>query len=71
MDQQGVADNRREGGIDSLMRKQPEVKTGITALWSYASVCRSNTISVHKRLYKINVYVFALYVVTDKESWMF
>lgn len=49
------------------MRKQAEVKTGITALWSYASVYRSNTISVRKRLYKINLYVFALYVMTDKE----
>lgn len=66
MDQQGVADNRREGGINSLMRKQAEVKTGITALWSYASVYRSNTISVHKWLDKINLYVFALHVVTDK-----
>lgn len=67
MDQQGVADNRREGGINSLMRKQAEVKTGITALLSYACVCRSNTISVHKWLHKIHLYVFALYVVTDKE----
>lgn len=54
-------------GINSLIRKQAEVKTGITALWSYASVCRSNTISVHKWLCKINLYVFASYVVTGKE----
>lgn len=66
MHQQGVADNRREGGINSLMRKQAEVKTGITALWSYASVCRSNTISVRKWLDEINLYVFALYVVTQR-----